>query len=932
MEKRKSYLKIFLLSFLAFALVIFPIVIYDHGYLTYYGDFNAQQLPFYYHAHQAVKNGNFLWDWGTDLGSDFLTTYSYYLTGSPFFLLSLLLPSKYMLYSVPWLLCLKYSFAALTSYAYIKRFTKKDSSAFIGGFLYAFSGFQAYNIFFNSFHEVTAFFPLLLIAMEENIKKERKGVFALAVALSAIVNYYFFAGQVVFLIIYFILRSRCSDFKVTPKKFFSIAFEAVIGVGIAAVSLVPTALSVFENTRLSNHIYGTDMIAYSEPVRIWRIIQSFFMIPDAPSRPNLFKSEHARWASIAGYLPMFSMIGVISYLRYKPDKWASKLIKICIVCAFIPILNSSFYLFNSEYYARWYYMPVLIMALVTAKVFEDKSISVKAGSGICFAVIFAFILMVFIPVKEDGELKWFSFCKDTGFFFIQAGVTLVFLIAAVILFSRRNKGKTYLKSGFILTIAASVASTAVIFYFGIAAGPYPNEYIKANIEGKTEISNEYSDGFFRTDISENCDNFAMFWDLSSIRCFHSTVSPSIMKFYESVGIHRDVASRQETYLYQLRSFLSVKYYFNETDSNGKELKEMKMPGFKKISEKYGYNIYENEYFVPMGMTFSKSISNERFSELSSASRVALLMRAVVLDEKQMEKYGSLFENIDINPSALLTEKGYIKDCNERLKTCCYDFKNSTSGFSAKIDLDKDNLVLFTVPFNKGFSAYVNGKKAEIENIDNGFMAVYVPAGNNSIEFRYMTYGLIPGAVISLASIAVLFIFVIICLIIKLIKKKYSGRLLAEGSMITPDDTTMKIINSNNENIPDFSDASMENSTASEDSDNIISQSNEPKASENIIPETPENNIQDNLKTFGQETHDTPDTNFENTQTVNENTNTSTIITENALKAEENQFTAKSPDNSKPADETVQNTDENIDMFSIDAILKYAERNAKRSDD
>ncbi len=911
MENRKSYLKIFLLSFFAFAMVICPIVIYDHGYMTYYGDFNAQQLPFYYHAHSALKNGNFLWDWGTDLGSDFLTTYSYYLTGSPFFILSLILPSEYMLYSVPWLLCLKYAFAALTSYAYIRRFTKKDSSAFIGGFLYAFSGFQTYNIFFNSFHEVTAFFPLLLIAMEENIKKERKGVFALAVAFSAIVNYYFFAGQVVFLIIYFILRSRCSDFKVTPEKFFSIAFEAVLGVGIAAVSLVPTALSILGNTRLSNHLSGTDMIAYSEPVRIWRIIQSFFMIPDAPSRPNLFKSDHARWASIAGYLPMFSMIGVISYLRYKPDKWASKLIKICIVCAFIPILNASFYLFNSEYYARWFYMPVLIMALVTAKVFEDKEISVKAGSGICLAAMAAFILMVFIPVKEDGKLKWFSFCTNMPFFFIQVGVTLFFMIAAVILFSRRNKGKTYIKSGFILTLAASVASTAVIFYFGISVGPYPEEYIKANIQTKPGISMENEETFCRTDISENCDNFTMFWDLPSIRCFHSTVNPSIMNFYDSIGIHRDVASRQETSYYQLRSFLSVKYYFNETDSSGKELKEMTMPGYKKIGEKYGYTIYENEHFVPMGMTFSKSISSERFSELSSGSRTALLMRALVLDEKQLEKYGSIFENIDLNPSIFLTENGFFKDCNERLQNCCYDFNYSTSGFNAKIDLEKDNLVLFTVPFDKGFSAYVNGQKTEIENVDNGFMAVYVPAGSSSIEFRYMTYGLIPGAVISCASLAVLILFVLICLIIRHKKNKYSEVLPAEGSRITPDDDAIEPIGMNS-NISDLNVSSEEKSKYETTTDS---------STENTNNTTAGNTADEKLLNLSEE-------NRTDSVVSDENSDIKELIKNN----EENKPEAEDKASDDIINEAEQNGNEDSDTFSIDAILKYAERNSKRSDD
>ena len=49
--------------------------------------------------------------------------------------------------------------------------------ASIGGLLYAFSGFQLFNIFFNHFQDVTAFFPLLLIAMEELVSQNRRGVF-----------------------------------------------------------------------------------------------------------------------------------------------------------------------------------------------------------------------------------------------------------------------------------------------------------------------------------------------------------------------------------------------------------------------------------------------------------------------------------------------------------------------------------------------------------------------------------------------------------------------------------------------------------------------------------------------------------------------------------------------------------------------------------
>ena len=44
---------------------------------------------------------------------------------------------------------------------------------------------------------------------------------------------------------------------------------------------------------------------------------------------------------------------------------------ICFFCAVIPGLNAMFQLFNWAYYARWYYMMVLILVLATVKCFED---------------------------------------------------------------------------------------------------------------------------------------------------------------------------------------------------------------------------------------------------------------------------------------------------------------------------------------------------------------------------------------------------------------------------------------------------------------------------------------------------------------------------------------------------------------------------------
>ena len=100
-------------------------------------------------CHDAVRSGNIFWSWTTDLGANFIGSYTFYLLGSPFFWLTLPFPSAAVPYLMGPLFILKFGCASLTGYIYLKRYVKNPRSALIGGMLYAFSGFSIYNIFFN---------------------------------------------------------------------------------------------------------------------------------------------------------------------------------------------------------------------------------------------------------------------------------------------------------------------------------------------------------------------------------------------------------------------------------------------------------------------------------------------------------------------------------------------------------------------------------------------------------------------------------------------------------------------------------------------------------------------------------------------------------------------------------------------------------------
>ena len=136
---------------------------------------------------------------------------------------------------------------------------------------------------------------------------------------------------------------------------------------------------------------------------------------------------------------------------------------------------------------------------------------------------------------------------------------------------------------------------------------------------------------------------------------------------------------------------------------------------------------------------------------------------MVLSEKQMKKYSSITGYKESNDDYSYTsskadsftynENSYKKDCENRKNQSCKNFKYINNGFTATIDnKGKDNLVFFSVPYEDGWSAYVNGKEVNIEKVNVSFMAVKVDGNSTSeIKFTYKTPGLSAGFAITLIS-------------------------------------------------------------------------------------------------------------------------------------------------------------------------------------
>lgn len=815
-ERKKQHyaLKAFLWGAVIAAIFIVPCIIKDNGIFLYNGDYNSQVIPFYQVMSDAIKNGETGWSWYTDLGTSFVGGYSFYNLGSPFFWILVLFPVKAIPYLLGPLTILKFGLSSLFAYLFLKRYTRDKNNAVIGSMLYAFSGFAIYGLVFH-FIDALVFFPLLLAALDSFVYENKRGRFAFMIAVCAVTNYYFFAAEIVFCLIYWIVRMVTKSFRTPAKDAVYLIFEAIMGAGVSMFLLLPSFYHIIGNSRVTDSaMTGWSYWLYESVYVYAQILVSFFLPPELASS-NIYVTEYdSRWLSITAYLPLFSIAGVFAIMFNKRrNKWLRVFYAVCGVFMFIPVLNSSFQMFTETKYVSWFFMLLLVMSLGSVIALEDPSTKWRKALGANLTGILLLAVIIGVTPKTTSnsyiERTQIGLEGTTASFWLYVAVALINLaLCALIVSLYRKNRNAFNRFGALITAFAVMITMASSFVFSKRIGDSEVNIADMNLLNQGEnisiddiqnwrsdivtVSN-YSPLMFDSDKVEsfdyaalednttdivnyikyneesviyyNDDNLTMFWLIPGFECLHSTVNGSIMDFFSGMGFDRTTLSNYPLGMYGLRSLFSVKYIFNHEVTSlliEDENKNPMIPGWKYLDTQNGYDIYENEYVLPMGLTYDKFISSIDLENVPVQYR-----HLVLLDAYVAENIDDMFECAALGMQQVtaddydFTEEEYYRFCGDRLASSCYDFSRDKKGFEAKIKTTGDNekLVFFTVPYDKGWSASVNGEKAEIIKADFGFMAVRVPANTDStIRFNYHTPGIIYGGFVSALCLLLLVIY------------------------------------------------------------------------------------------------------------------------------------------------------------------------------
>ena len=414
-------------------------------------------------------------------------------------------------------------------------------------------------------------------------------------------------------------------------------------------------------------------------------------------------------------------------------------------------------------------MLTLMMAMATVLALENDRVNWRRSITWCLVITTAISLVIgFMPTFEtvDGaETVSYGLEDYPTRFWSYVAIALVSLAAVVYLFCfcRKHKKLFYRST----LVALSLISVFYSIFF-IALGKTQSEYtwdhlIPYSLNGSKDVDLPGLQES-RSDFYESLDNAGMFWGIPTIQAFHSVVPGSIMEFYDSIGVPRDVGSRATADHYGIRGLLSVHWLFDDDHDDsyfaGKDMSDPAIPGFAYYGNA-GFDIWENLYYIPLGFSYDYYITRSEYNALSEGSENAIgdrelaLLRALVVEDDRAQYYDGILQHLP-EDQRVFNEENYLQDCLDRAERCCSSFEYTNTGFSAQIDSNRKQVVFFSVPYEDGWSAQVNGEPVAIERVNVGFMAVTVPEGEGvTIEFTYRTPGLTLGFGITLVSLALL---------------------------------------------------------------------------------------------------------------------------------------------------------------------------------
>ena len=107
------------------------------------------------------------------------------------------------------------------------------------------------------------------------------------------------------------------------------------------------------------------------------------------------------------------------------------------------------------------------------------------------------------------------------------------------------------------------------------------------------------------------------------------------------------------------------------------------------------------------------------------------------------------ENIEL---AEVPMEGLARKVAERNQESLRGVEIRINGLTGSLELYREKILCLAVPFKKGYTLLVDGRKTEVSRINKMYLGALIPEGKHDIELRYVTPGIRAGAILTIIGL------------------------------------------------------------------------------------------------------------------------------------------------------------------------------------
>ena len=768
-KKDKLNLVIIIITFLIFILII-------TRFTNYYGsllDWEAQHIAIPNTIRTLFyQNFNLFPDFILNIGAGQNIYYlSYYGLFNPYILISYLLPFIKMVDFISVIGMLIPIISAILTYIWLrKRYDEKIS--FMTTILFIFS----MSLSFHSHRHIMFinYMPFLILGLfgiDKKYDKNESSLLVISIFLIAISSFYYSISSYIVLIIYYIFKYLEKEEKIVIKDLFfkllNLSLNFIHGILLSSIVLLPTA-AVILNGREKTSV----AINFIETL-IPKINLLYFL-----------------YNPYGVGLTLISIVAIIYSLISKDLKYKFLSIILFLIMLF-PIFN---YILNALMYIDAKilipFLPLIILVIanflskLTKNLISDKElifIMLITAISIINSTMYIYIDLIVLSIV------FFLYKKFKKDFILN---TIMFLVISICLIFSLNDPlvdkKTFDKDYQSLKNIVNYIKKNDKSLYRIAID-YKNEAFINQIFDNSEvlISTIYS--------SLNNKNYSNFYYeelLNNIKHRNRVITTTTLSDYY-------LSSLSNKYIVTKTTLINKKL-IKKIDNYNIYLNEAYKPMFyfsnNLISEEYYDKLkYYQKPLSLMNYDVVKEAKNEIDLKIEKINDINLVKTGEYLEEKDKKysinlgKVKRLFVRINMYDSPSCKSKDtYIDINNIRNKLTCkswkYHNKNYTfdylttsdvlnikikkgkyyikdyeiyeikdfnilkqkelnveykdSLFTSKVSLKEDGYFITSIPYDKGFKAYIDKKEVEVEKVNKAFVGFKVPKGEHSIVLKF----------------------------------------------------------------------------------------------------------------------------------------------------------------------------------------------------